>query len=147
MALAPTRTLLDPRSSTRPPGAVGVGTATAAPRRRGAVDAPREVTLHVETPRAAHAATRALVTRRFHAALADPSPERLAALRCAVTTLVDHLRSTVASAAEVVEYVRATLPPSADPTSRAPDAPTDALRVRQQVLAWCRGAYRDDAWW
>jgi hypothetical protein len=147
MALAPTWAHLDTRSSTRPSGAVGVGASTTAPRRAGAVDVPREATPRAETPRAAHAATRALVTRRFHAALADPSPERLAALRCAVTTLVDHLRGTAASAAEVVEYVRATLLPPADQSSRAPDAPTDALRLRQQVLAWCRGAYRDDAWW
>jgi hypothetical protein len=110
-------------------------------------DTPRVETPRVETPRAAHAASRALLTRRFHAALADPSPERLAALRCAVTTLVDHLRGTMDSAAEVAEYVSTMALPPADPTNGARDTPAEERRMRQRVLDWCRGAYRDDAWW
>jgi hypothetical protein len=126
---------------------VAVAAVTTAPRRRGPVDAPREAAPPAAAPREARAEHCALLVRRFHASVADPSPDRLAALRCAVTTLVDRLRSAVTSAAEVVEYVSATVLPPANPVRRALDAPTEETRVRQQALEWRRGAYRDDAWW
>jgi hypothetical protein len=96
----------------------------------------------------------ARLLRRLDAAAAHPSDDTMAALRAAVTDLVDRMKARDLPLERVVAAVETLVSehgtPSAGPTLHTGDAPPAtgaAATVRARLFDWCVGAYRDDAWW
>jgi hypothetical protein len=78
----------------------------------------------------------------------------MAALRAAVTDLVDRMKALGVPLDRIVAAVDVLLrdhgAPCPGPTLHTDDArpaTTAAATVRARLFDWCLGAYRDDAWW
>jgi hypothetical protein len=78
----------------------------------------------------------------------------MAALRAAVTDLVDRMKALDLPLDRIVAVIETLLRehglPCAGPTLHTSDAPSatgPAATVRSRLFDWCVGAYRDDAWW
>jgi hypothetical protein len=78
----------------------------------------------------------------------------MAALRAAVTDLVDRMKALGLPLDRIVTAVEMLLrehgTPGPGPTLHTDDAlPATgrAAAVRARLFDWCVGAYRDDAWW
>jgi len=90
---------------------------------------------------------------RLDAATARPSADAMAALRSAVTDVVDHLKADGASAEEVVAVVDALLrerglgPPTPVLHVEAGPAPQGGVVLYVRLLEWCVRAYQCDDWW
>ena len=134
VSAAPSRT---PRRVPHSPPALAVGVRPGADRRR-----------------LSDTGVGACVLRRLDAAMAHPSDLAMAALRAAVTDLVDRMKALdqpldrIVAAADKLLRERGTPPPG--PTLHTGDAPPAtglAATVRARLFDWCVGAYRDDAWW
>ena len=96
----------------------------------------------------------ACLLRRLDAAVAQPSDHAMAALRAAVTDLVDRMKALGLPLDRIVTAVEMLLRehgvPCPGPTLHAADAlPATgfAATVRARLFDWCAGAYRDDEWW
>jgi hypothetical protein len=96
----------------------------------------------------------ACLLRRLDAAVAHPSDHAMAALRAAVTDLVDRMKALGLSLDHIVAAVELLLRehgiPCPGPTLHTGDAlpaTAPAAIVRARLFDWCSGAYRDDAWW
>jgi hypothetical protein len=86
--------------------------------------------------------------------VARPSDHAMAALRAAVTDLVDRMKALglpldhIVAAVELLLREHGTSCPA--PTLHTGDAlpaAGPAATVRARLFDWCVGAYRDDAWW
>jgi hypothetical protein len=90
--------------------------------------------------------------QRLDAATARPTPEAIAALRAAVTELVDRLWALDLPLEDVLDVVETLLrehgvaPPRPALADAAPRAPEGAA-LRERVLDWCVRAYDGDDWW
>jgi hypothetical protein len=119
-----------------------VATGAAAPAR----PAPRD------TPAVPHSAVEARLLRHLDAATAQPSDESIAALRAALTDLVDEMKALGVPRASVVAAVEAL---SREHEARAQVLPLrpvaaggwTATAIRARLPEWCARAYLDDAWW
>jgi len=98
----------------------------------------------------------ACLLRRLDAAVAQPSDDTMAALRAAVTDLVDRLKARslpldrIVAAVEMLLREHGTPGPGPRPALHTDDAlpaTGPAATVRARLFDWCVGAYRDDAWW
>ena len=96
----------------------------------------------------------ACLLRRLDAAVAHPSDHAMAALRAAVTDLVDRMKARglpldrIMAAVEMLLREHGT--PCPGPTLHTADtlpSTGTASTVRARLFDWCVGAYRDDAWW
>ncbi|AHG92580.1 hypothetical protein J421_5045 (plasmid) [Gemmatirosa kalamazoonensis] len=91
--------------------------------------------------------------RRLDTAMARPSPETAAALRAAVTDLVDEMRARGLSRDQVVGAVTAlarehTLGSGVLRLSgRTPSTASSPAAFDARLAQWCTRAYCDDAWW
>lgn len=98
----------------------------------------------------------ARLLRRLDVAIATPSPETFAALRAAVTDLVDRLKAQDLPLDRVLGVIDALVQEHgtgprvlALPTSpSSPRAPATApATVEARLRTWGMRAYRDDDWW
>lgn len=115
---------------------------TAAPAR----PAPRE------TPAVPHPAVEARLLRRLDAAVAHPSDDSIAALRSALTDLVDEMKALGVPRASVVAAVEALAHEHEAhaqvlPLRPAPASGWTAGAIRARLPEWCVRAYCDDACW
>ena len=91
--------------------------------------------------------------RRLDAAVDHPSPETAAALRAAVTDLVDELRARGLSRDRVIDVVTALARDHAlgdgvlRLSGRATSPAWSAAAIDARLAQWCTRAYCDDAWW
>ena len=97
---------------------------------------------------------RARLLRSLDAAMADPAPHAMAALRAVVTDLVDRMRALGVPLERVVAAVETLLREHGTPRrglalhdDDAPAAERREATVHARLFEWCVGAYRDDAWW
>jgi hypothetical protein len=85
--------------------------------------------------------------RRLDAAVAHPTNHAMAALRSAVTDLVDRMRALGMPLDRIVVSVEMLLREHGTPCPRPSMHDESAAVVPARVFEWCVGAYRDDAWW
>ena len=105
-----------------------------------------------DTPAVAHSAVEARLLRHLDAATAEPSDESIAALRAALTDLVDEMkalgvpRTTVVAAVEALSREHETRA-QVRPLRQAAAGGWTATTIRARLPEWCARAYLDDAWW
>ena len=90
--------------------------------------------------------------RYLDAATAQPSIESMAALRAALTDVVDRLKAHGLSAERVMAVLEALVCEHAAtrrvlPVRIGTATTHDAAGVHAQLQRWCAQAYGDDAWW
>ena len=112
------------------------------------VDVRPAVAADVPAPDLRAVAEARLLQRLAHAAV-HPSDESVAALRSALTDLVDRLKQLGMTVERVVAVVEALVPEREHvlPLRARGSVAWTPTRTRTLLCAWTVRAYRDDEWW